>query len=466
MNASESAASASAPLTADTSELNDIIQLPSEGSSDQMALAPLFDEFAFPGPASLDLSSLLIPDWVFRDALPPLDSFTSQAQPASLTPWIAEANPTPNLIGCPPNEPDLVPYFPSEEQRQLYRHFISEAAPNLLVIECSSNPWLVHLSPLLLARPSGQDVAHDAARSALLSLASFDIGMRMNQTLREPQSNSMYRMSDVYRSEAIKMLEIGKWANVLKDEAADLAVATAVLLATRDEWEEPIGYGVDVIMSHGGPAAFLSRQVNATRRFLVEQMAFVELLGALTNWIAPKILGWDNDAWLMDSSREDDHLQLVYGWDRATVQICARSMSLFDAARRIESLKRSNAATKYSSIAASIKSGEMFMAERTGQLLNELAQLRAQASPLVPSTRAVRGITSTLLCLEIALLTDGAQPEEALREERVQSKVRAVLSTIEEAISQGMYSGFLFPLIWMAVCAVSENRQRVEAGSA
>lgn len=115
----------------------------------------------------------------------------------------------------------------------------------------------------------------------------------------------------------------------------------------------------------GGPAAFINARPTSDRRFLVEQMAVLELIGAflfivscvafmfqgartdclgyLTIWVSPKLFNWDNE-WFMyydtgmsetgltgmrciaDTETEEgpDHLETVYGWTREAIIYAAR----------------------------------------------------------------------------------------------------------------------------------------------
>ncbi|OWZ26191.1 hypothetical protein C356_07045 [Cryptococcus neoformans c45] len=351
-------------------------------------------------------------------------------------------------------QPDgMATYFSSEEQRQLFRHFVNETAPDLLVIPTthSNNPWLVHLSPLALVKPSGQDLTHDALRAALLSLASLDIGMKMDKAIKDQQNNAMYGLSEAQRSTAMKLLDMGRCVEAVSNdlESADLTVATAVILAIRDRlagsplWEAPLAHGVGTIISYKGAAGFLGKNVNAGRRFLVEQMACAELLGAMTNLTAPKLLQWENDDWLMYPGEDGmkDNLELVYGWNRAILQFCARALILGDEGGQLDRLKRGNAEAGYPAVNDNINAREISLSLRSGQLLDEIIHVRSSATPLVLPTRAVHGINSILLCVEIALMADFLGYDAALYDERIQSKVRAVLNTVDEAFSQGMYSG-------------------------
>jgi hypothetical protein len=94
------------------------------------------------------------------------------------------------------------------------------------------------------------------------------------------------------------------------------------------EWEAVLRIGVDVIIHFGGPVQYIATNPTKGRRFLVEQMACVELLGeflirlslrsgALTTWIAPRLI-LSEDTWLQVRSSEEtfDHIEHVYGWDR------------------------------------------------------------------------------------------------------------------------------------------------------
>jgi len=81
-------------------------------------------------------------------------------------------------------------------------------------------------------------------------------------------------------------------------------------LAGCQDWELPLRIGQTIIEEAGGAAALINARPTADRRFLVEQMAILELigeivssargrqahhLGHLTIWVAPRIFAWDNE---------------------------------------------------------------------------------------------------------------------------------------------------------------------------
>ncbi|WWD00807.1 hypothetical protein V866_007744 [Kwoniella sp. B9012] len=409
------------------------------------------------GTSPLDFLSMQMPDWLVNVELPattayiqPLNSqaYTETTLKGTVTD-VTSRTPYERQMEILQRPDELAMYFPTEEQRQIFHHFVNETAPDLLVIPAvgANNPWLAYLSPLAIGQPSGQDVSHDAFRASLLSLASFDIGMKMNAALKHSQNNAMYKLSETQRGLAMQLLDLGANMNAGKNDlgAADLIVAAALVLAIRDrlagsqDWEGPLNHGVQAIAAQDGPAAYLGKNPQVERRFLLEQMACVELLDGL-----------------------QDHLALVYGWDRPALQLCARAMIIWDEARQLDNLERDNAKFSHSAVDNYIRMRKSALSLQSVQLLDQIKLVRNRPWPLTRSTRAMRGITSLLLALEIALMADPLGLEVDLNDEKVQSKVRVVLNTVEEAISQGSYSGFLLPLIWMAVCAVSENKQRVE----
>ncbi|WVQ95837.1 hypothetical protein IAU59_002936 [Kwoniella sp. CBS 9459] len=370
---------------------------------------------------------------------------------------------------------ELSAYFPAAEQRQIFRHFIHETAPDLLVTATppASNPWLVHFSPMALGKPYGTDISHDAFRCALLSLASFDMGMKMHSSLRSKDDNAMYALSKEQRISALTLLEMLKMieppiarSDAENLEIADYTLGVAIAISIRDrlagtqEWEKPLAIGTDAILSLGGAASYLNKKPTRDRRFLLEQMACTDILGMMTIWFAPKIMTWDND-WLFhaDAGRDgvQDHMHLVYGWDRPTLQFCARSMILGSESRKVEYLKRGNVGFNFEHVKTKVQEMERDILARGTELLKECQTLRTKAMA-VQSARAVRGIMSVLQCMEISILATATG--RALGEEHIQTKVKAVLDMVEEAISQGMYAGFLLPLLWMAICAVAENKQR------
>lgn len=97
------------------------------------------------------------------------------------------------------------------------------------------NPWLVHLTHLALGQPAGHEILHDAFRLGLLSLASFDIGLKMRKSAQKAGYEAMYKTSSEQRRSALKLLRV---ANALKLDhekvGADLVLATVAALAIRD----------------------------------------------------------------------------------------------------------------------------------------------------------------------------------------------------------------------------------------
>lgn len=147
------------------------------------------------------------------------------------------------------DQPDqLAQFFPSLEQRhqvrnpmlqrliEQYRHFFHQTSRSLLVVPTThaANPFLCHFSHLAFGAPAGQSIAHDAFRFALLSLASVDFGIKMDQS--SVGDNAMYAMSDEQRSESFKRLRACSVAGIFKEEPndVDLGMATVVALNIRD----------------------------------------------------------------------------------------------------------------------------------------------------------------------------------------------------------------------------------------
>ncbi|OCF31723.1 hypothetical protein I316_06530 [Kwoniella heveanensis BCC8398] len=367
-------------------------------------------------------------------------------QPASA--WASSSNTAISKSDHPIDiirQPDaLAAYFPSPEQRHLFRHFVNETAPDLLVtpVPPSNNPWLTHFANLALGQASGTDVAHDAFRLALLSLASFDMGMKMDSTLRCKEENAMYALSEEHRTSAMNILEMGKIVGKAPvqvegdSNSADLTLGVAIALGIRDrlagtqDWEKPIALGTQVVLDHQGPAKYIAESPTKERRFLVEQMACIEMLGMMTIFYAPTILAWDND-WLFDvpsggSSASDIWLGQTY----------AANMCQGDQSRQIEFLKSGNAEFNFPAVTAKIQEMDRALTDRGDRLLREVQSLRVEEL----SSRALRGIRTLLPCMEISLIA-GDLCQADMNQEHIQSKVSAVLDTVEEAISQGMYAG-------------------------
>jgi hypothetical protein len=119
-----------------------------------------------------------------------------------------------------------------------FRHFFYQTSQSLLTAPTphAANPCLCHFSHLALGAPSGTSITHDAFRFALLSLASLDIGIKMNQAVPGMTDNAMYGISDEQRAESQKRLVACNISGIIKDDPndADLAIATVVALSIRD----------------------------------------------------------------------------------------------------------------------------------------------------------------------------------------------------------------------------------------
>ncbi|SJX60007.1 uncharacterized protein SRS1_00838 [Sporisorium reilianum f. sp. reilianum] len=75
-------------------------------------------------------------------------------------------------------------YFPTYEQQCLFRHYILEVAPQLCVMQIplSDNRWIRYHATFAVRHPHGVNGYQDALRSALLSMASLDIGHKLSQS--------------------------------------------------------------------------------------------------------------------------------------------------------------------------------------------------------------------------------------------------------------------------------------------
>nr|XP_031858994.1 uncharacterized protein CI109_005662 [Kwoniella shandongensis]KAA5526066.1 hypothetical protein CI109_005662 [Kwoniella shandongensis] len=372
----------------------------------------------------------------------------------------------------------LVAYFPSTEQRHLFRHFLNETASSLVVIPTSveKNPWLLHTIRLALGKPYGQDVYHDAFRTALISLASLDLGMKCSSTLQHPDDNTMYNLSDDQRTTALELLGIGDALNGkhLDLNAVDLSIGTTLALAVRDrlagcqDWEEPMTIGSNLINGQGGPGAYVDRRPTLQTRFLIEQMACEDILV----FVAPKIMTWDNP-WLFwqdtggntvgsceQAKDEADHLTVVYGWSRQALQACARSMILHDEHRQIGSLKERHLKYGYAVVDSNIKRRELLLFNRSKQLTEEVQTLHLQTMLSMTTPRVIRSVSCLLICLEVVILSSHLGQE--LNQKHIQAKVTTVLDMVDEAMTEGTHAGFLLPLVWMAVCITPDKKARVQ----
>lgn len=98
------------------------------------------------------------------------------------------------------------------------------------------NPWLTHLTYMAVGKPNGEDLAHDSLRLGLLSLASFDIGFKMQSALQNPHDNAMYANSMAQRESAVASLQTGFLLGMFSNDmvSADLALGTVLCIAIHD----------------------------------------------------------------------------------------------------------------------------------------------------------------------------------------------------------------------------------------
>ena len=89
------------------------------------------------------------------------------------------------------------------------------------------------MAAMVLGPAYGQDPAYDALRSAILSLASLDIGFRIHHSLANRNENAMYATSWQQRNTAIELMRLceatGAWGLT-----ADLLIAATLALSFRD----------------------------------------------------------------------------------------------------------------------------------------------------------------------------------------------------------------------------------------
>jgi len=97
----------------------------------------------------------------------------------------------------------------------------------------ATNPWLCRMSAMALGPAQGQDPACDALRSAILSLASLDIGFRIHRSLSHNSGNSLYATSQQQRDTAIELMRVCEATGIWGD-TADLILATTLALSFRD----------------------------------------------------------------------------------------------------------------------------------------------------------------------------------------------------------------------------------------
>ncbi len=103
----------------------------------------------------------------------------------------------------------------------------------------ATNPWLHRLSALALGSASGHDPTHDALRYAILSLATFDIGFRIHNSLADRNENAMYATSFDQRKTALQLVRLGR--ELGSDKARDdLILGTMLALSFRDVCQDTI----------------------------------------------------------------------------------------------------------------------------------------------------------------------------------------------------------------------------------
>lgn len=259
-------------------------------------------------------------------------------------------------------------YFPTYEQQCLFRHYILEVAPQLCVMQIPlpDNRWIRYHATFAVRHPHGVNGYEDALRSALLSMASLDIGHKLSQSpipdlfptagsrsddnlgngarglsgpsphgsgsyhaddgsdavlaiqgsdsanTKSIMSNVLLELSNLRREESLRLLRTTLKERRAPLDRSDAAImlATVLGLATRDrlaaqqDWQDALHIASRAIAELGGPAAFVD-QSDPSSLFLIEQIACFDALSSLTSDDYTLFLQpWD-DWWyaLMDSPR-------------------------------------------------------------------------------------------------------------------------------------------------------------------
>lgn len=370
---------------------------------------------------------------------------------------------------------ELRAYFPDLEQRQMFYHFLRETADVIVAVPTARhrNPWRHNFVKLAVGTPAGVDVVHDAFRLGLLSLASFDIGYRMSPALLAPGENAMYDCSRVQRRRAIDALRAAKTMGKFRGDlaAADLAVATVVSLAVRDrlagtaEWETPLKLAIDIVLGFGGPEIFIALDPTPARRFLIEQLACVEIVGCLMSIESPRLLSPDS-LWLTEAPPTldyDDHVELVYGLDRDVVQFLARSMQLVDLKRETEALSATLESFPHPDVERGYQEKNAAMIARAHAFLGD------DSLPLAPTTTTLtkprRILAGNLLSRSVTILWIRVEilQQSAGRSDHVRAVIDTILDLVEHEIEQHVSHGLLMPLSLAAGYAFGDQRVRAKA---
>ena len=171
---------------------------------------------------------------------------------------------------------------------------------NAIYVPPAENPWILNFAALATIQPHSTSVIHDEFRYALLSLASID---------KEHAKSETVGLSKSFKTQALKLMQVATDADLIDSATieADIAVAASIALFTRDvslevlpcrrsqfnpniafclqkfdgdeSWEISLTCGDSVIKRSGGPVPFLDLRDTPTRRFLVEQLVCLEILG-------------------------------------------------------------------------------------------------------------------------------------------------------------------------------------------
>ncbi|KAN0066454.1 hypothetical protein ACQY0O_000548 [Thecaphora frezii] len=255
--------------------------------------------------------------------------------------------------------------FSTFEEQSLFRHYIFEVTPQLCALKTplANNPWIRHHAALAVqssaAGSSGSSDFGDSLRSALLSIASFELGHRLSQpptpiamsrrssaseltkheSLRwgsasslhqvppavsglagpasvpvaaaDPSSaasvvtsNVLLELSNRRREESLRLLRsaIRSRREQLRRSDAVLMLAAVLGLAARDrfaalpDWQEGLRIASRTIADFGGVAALVQTSDPASL-FMVEQLASYEALASLTSEAQPLFLQPWSDWW-------------------------------------------------------------------------------------------------------------------------------------------------------------------------
>lgn len=371
-------------------------------------------------------------------------------------------------------------WFPLSRERILYRHFVASLADTMIAMPNHKhlNPWKIHFAKLALGKPPGQDLGHDVFRKALLSLSAYDLGYRIATSsgiaLEEVYHSPVVHFSEGLRNEAGQMLEAAVVDKRLQQNSSsvDLVLGACISCSFRDRfaassiWTQSIDIASTIMQQSGGTLSFLRLSSNLARRFMLEQLACIDLFASFLKIDTPLIMPaesvwWDEQYGARTPRSLREHVEIVYGLDRDMVNYLARVLHIVCDGRNI-ALKR----------AGLPGSGldhvpEVEMNRRWGEFLRKSRSLDEECEKIALEThlrpypeRIAAGRIMWQSAVVIWLGTDKENTKAQIA--RVSRSVSRIFEITTEALERGMVTHLLLPFVFGSYLTTGTGRDEVE----